>query len=435
MQRIGRRKHIPIPFTPAYEALIKYVRRTGPEGDYHLLEPAEYYADTSLLIQMLEKGHHGVVLDDEAWDRLVTWIDLNVPCHGTWSDVLPVPFDGIQRKRELAKKYANMELDTEAIPKLRQRTANPVTPKQIEPERGDEQAPGWPFDRFQAQLRQQALGTRTERVVELGAGVTMKLVLIPPGEFIMGNAYDGSPDEWPQTRVRLDRPFWIGACEVSNEQFQLFDATHESRFVRAQKMNVHARGYPLNESRQPVVRVTWRQAMDFCIWLSNKTGQSFTLPTEAQWEYACRAGSRLPMSWGWFTEDFSELANMADRTIQNFTKFDVSPLNQVYDGWMPFVNSVDDGAMVTAEIGRYAPNPWGLFDMHGNAAEWTRSLYRPYPYDPNDGRENPTESGPRVVRGGAWCDLPYFCTASYRFGYPTWRKVHNVGFRVVCEAE
>ena len=109
---------VAIRFTPAYEALIRYVRRTGPEGDYHLLEPTEYYADTSVLVEMLEKGHHGVRLDEEAWDRLATWIDLNVPCHGTWSEALPIPFDGARRKRELAGKYANSDYDPEAIPEL-----------------------------------------------------------------------------------------------------------------------------------------------------------------------------------------------------------------------------------------------------------------------------------------------------------------------------
>ena len=434
LARIGKRKQIQILFTPAYEALIKYVRRTGPEGDYHLLQPAEYYADTSLLIQILQKGHHGVELDQEAWDRLVTWIDLNVPCHGTWSEALPIPFNGAQRKRELAIKYADLDYDPEEIPPVDRKPAKPIQPRKIQVEEGHTQALAWPFDRHQARLRQRAAGSEPERTMDLGDGLTMKLVLIPAGEFIMGNAYDGSPDEWPQTRVRIDRPFWMGACEVTNRQFALFDPSHHSRFVRAQKMNVHSRGYPLNEPGQPVVRVSWQQATAFCRWLGERTGEPFTLPDEDQWEYACRAGSRLPMSWGWFTADFSELANMADRTIGNFSKWDFSPLNQIYDGWMPLVESVDDGAMVTAEVARYAPNPWGLFDMHGNAAEWTSSLYQPYPYDRHDGREDSNSDGPRVVRGGSWCDLPYFATASYRFGYPSWRKVHNVGFRVVVAA-
>ena len=434
LQRMGQRKHIPMRFTPAYEALIKYVRRTGPEGDYHLLNPTEYYADTSMLIQILEKGHHGVELNDEAWDRLVTWIDLNVPCHGSWSEALPIPFDAARRKRELAKKYANKDYDPEAVWLAPAEAVKPVAPRKIVVQEGDTRVLGWPFDSYQAKLRQQAAGPRTRRTLDLPGGETMKLVLVPPGEFILGNAYDGSPDEWPQTRVNIDRPFWIGAHEVTNQQFALFRPQHDSRFERAQKMNVHSRGYPLNEPRQPVVRVTWQESLDFCRWLSDRSGESVSLPTEAQWEYACRAGSRLPMWYGWFTDDFSERANMADRTIRNFSKWDASPLNQIYDGWMPLVERADDGIMVTAEVGRYVPNPWGLFDVHGNAAEWTSTLYRPYPYHASDGREDPTAPGERVVRGGSWRDLPYFCSASYRFGYPPWRRVHNVGFRIVIPA-
>jgi len=435
LQRMGMRKHAAIRFTPAYEALIRYVRRTGPEGDYHLLEPTEYYADTSVLVEMLEKGHHGVRLDEEAWDRLVTWIDLNVPCHGTWSEALPIPFDGARRKRELAVKYANLNHDPEAIPELPAVNVDPVAPEEVQVEQGATRALGWPFDRHRARLRQAAAGPVTERTIDLGDGHSMKLVLVPAGEFVMGNAYNGSPDEWPQARVRIERPFWIGACEVSNEQFALFDPNHDSRFVRAQKMNVHARGYPLNEPRQPVVRVTWQKAKAFCRWLSERTGEEFGLPTEAEWEYACRAGSHLSMYWGWFTEGFGERANLADRTIGNFSKWDDNALNQIYDGWMPMVETVDDGSLVTAQVGRYVPNPWGLFDVHGNAAEWTSSLYRPYPYAAGDGREDPAVEGRRVVRGGSWCGLPYFSTASYRFGYPAWRKVHNVGFRVVAPVD
>ena len=434
LQRTGRRKRIPILFTPAYEALIGYVRRTGPEGDYHLLEPAEYYADTSLLVQLLEKGHHGVRLNDESWDRLATWIDLNVPCHGTWSEVMPIPYDAARRKRELSKKYANMDYDPEAIPLANREPVEWVQPAKVKVDTGDTHAPGWPFDRHEARLRQEAAGMPTERVIDLGGGQQLTLALIPAGEFVMGNAYDGSADEWPQARVRIERPFWIGTCEVTNAQYARFSPSHDSRFVRAQKMNVHARGYPLNQPQQPVVRIAWSEAMSFCRWLSGVTGEPFTLPTEAQWEYAARAGSRMPMYWGWYTEDFAELANLADRTVGNFSKYSASPLNQIYDGFMPLVSSVDDGAMITTEVGSYVPNAWGLFDVHGNAAEWTLSLYRPYPYDAADGREDPAADGSRSVRGGSWRDLPHHASASYRFGYPAWRKVHNVGFRVAVPA-
>ena len=431
LMRQGRRVHHPILFTPAYEALIAHVRRTGPEGDYHLLDPTDYYADTSPLVRMLEKGHHGVQLNDEAWDRLATWIDLNVPCHGTWSEALPIPFDGARRKRELTRKYTGLDSNPEAIPKIPHRPVKPIPPKKVEVVTGQTKAAGWPFDRHEARMRQLAASAEIRRTVDLGQDLTMDLVLIPAGEFIIGNAYDGADDEWPQARVRIERPFWLAAREVTNRQFALFDPRHDSRFARSQKMNVHARGYPLNEPRQPVVRVSWRQANAFCHWLSERTGMSFTLPTEPQWEYACRAGSHLPMWYGWFTDDFSERANLADETILGFSKYAASALNQIYDGWMPFVAGQDDGALVTTEVGRYVPNPWGLFDMHGNAAEWTSTLYRKYPYDPADGREDTNAEGARVVRGGSWCDLPYSSTASYRFGYAPWRKVHNVGFRVV----
>jgi formylglycine-generating enzyme required for sulfatase activity/cytochrome c553 len=435
LQRIGQRKHVPIKFTPAYETLIKYVRRTGPEGDYHLLNPGEYYADTSALVQLLEQGHHGVELNAEAWDRLITWIDLNVPCHGNWSEALPIPFNGAKRKHELSLKYGGPDYDPEAIPVGPANLGEPVTTKKKTAVAGDSTALGWPFDRFEAARRQQAAGPRMEKTVALGNGRTLKLVLIPAGEFIMGNAVEGSRAEWPQSRVRVDRAFWMGACEVSNDQFAQFDPAHDSRYERGQKMNVHDRGYPMNEPRQPVVRVSWQEAMKFCAWLSARTGLTFTLPTEAQWEYACRAGSAQPMWWGDRVGDFSELANLADRTILGFTKWNINALNQIYNGWMPYVPYVDDGAMASTTIGKYVANAWGLFDMHGNVAEWTLSLYHPYPYVASDGRENPQGEGLRVVRGGAWCDLPQMATASWRYGAPAWRKLPNTGFRVVCPAD
>ena len=107
-----------IRFTPAYEALHPYVRRGGSESDGHMLLPYEFHADTSELVQMLRKGHYGVELDPEAWDRLITWIDLNVPCHGTWHEVYPIPFEGRERRLEYFKLYAGIEEDYEAIPAL-----------------------------------------------------------------------------------------------------------------------------------------------------------------------------------------------------------------------------------------------------------------------------------------------------------------------------
>jgi formylglycine-generating enzyme required for sulfatase activity len=93
----------------------------------------------------------------------------------------------------------------------------------------------------------------------------------------------------------------------------------------------------------------------------------------------------------------------------------------------------DDGTIETADIGSYKPNKWGLCDMHGNASEWTRTTYKSYPYDPFDGRDNHAEKGTKVVRGGSWCDRPKRCRSAFRLSYPAWQRVHNVGFRVICE--
>ena len=95
----------------------------------------------------------------------------------------------------------------------------------------------------------------------------------------------------------------------------------------------------------------------------------------------------------------------------------------------------DDGHLVTANVGSYLPNRWALHDMHGNVWEWTRSAYEPYPYRGDDGRNAVEDAGPRVVRGGSWYDLPKRCRSAFRLSFPPWQRVHNVGFRVICETE
>ena len=91
--------------------------------------------------------------------------------------------------------------------------------------------------------------------------------------------------------------------------------------------------------------------------------------------------------------------------------------------------------MVTTNVGRYQPNAWGLYDMIGNAAEWTRTAYRPYPYHADDGRDDPAAAGTKVVRGGSLYDRPYRATASYRMHYQPWQHVFDVGFRIIVEVD
>jgi len=415
LMRSGNRKTMYIKFTPAYEALHPYVRRVGLEGDNHLPVPAEFHASTSELVQMLEKGHHNVHLDKEAWDRIFTWIDLDVPCHGSWSGILPIPFDGVKRRRELLKLYADFDDDPEApvVP-----ASKPAPVGQVpDLPKGASQAerlscPGWPFDIQEARERQRAAGFPIERTI---AG--MKFVLVPAGDFIMGDP-EGEADEKP-ARARIDKPFWMSAIEITNEEFQKFEPAHDSGYINKLNTNLTDRGYPVNEPQQPVVRVSWKQAAAYCRWLSEKTGHAVALPTEAQWEWACRAGTATPLYYGYTNTNFALWANMADASLKKFADDAIvrGPLYAIQVDWMLKIPTVNDGALVTTKVGSYFSNAWGLFDMHGNAAEWTASNYG--------------GSSDKVARGGSWNDRPQRCRSAFRLRYPDWQCVYDVGFRVI----
>ncbi len=421
-------------FTPAYDVLLPYVRRVGIEDDVSLLTPGEYHADTSPLVQMLRSGHHGVRLDTESWQRIATWIDLNAPCHGTWSDVFsPIPGKAHERRMELRRMYGGSEVDPEFIPETRPMSVEPL-PASTVSEAPIPEIVGWPFDAQTARERQQATG-QTEAAVDLGSGVMLSLVRIPSGSFAMGDAA-GADDERPVTHAEVDQSFWMGVCEVTHEQYRCFDPQHESGYyIKRYPKGDNGKGAPLDGPRQPVVRVSWERAIDFCRWLSGRTGRDFTLPTESQWEWACRSGSSLPMSYGGPDADFSEWANMADGSFaQRIGSQKTGGLTHfVIEGARLADNRFDDGKMVTAPVGTYRPNAWGLFDMHGNVAEWTLSTYGPYARRGNDASS--TSSGRKVVRGGSFFDPPRRCRSAYRVAYPSWRRVFNVGFRVVCLAE
>ncbi len=435
-----------VRYTPAYEALVPLIRRVNIEDHVGLLVPGEYHADTSELIQMLIKGHHQVRLDPEAWDRLITWIDLNGPCHGTWGEVGPVPEGAARRRRELCRLYGGPKEDPEEVWEPPRPPIRPIVPEPL-PKRKTEipKVAGWPLGARESR-RRQAAGGASEKTVDLGGGVAIKLVRIPAGEFLMGDP-DREADERPATRVSIRREFWIGACEVTNGQFRRFDPAHESGLFTKRFQGPDGPGLSLDGPSRPVVRVSWQQAMAFCRWLSQRTGRQFTLPTEAQWEYACRGGTATALAYGTVEADFSRHANLADKALSlppgptgglesnitaHFGKGIL--LSAVYGGNTVCDPRFDDRAVATADVGSYRPNAWGLYDVHGNVAEWTRSNYRPYPYDEDDGRNRPSANGRKVVRGGSWTDRPRRSRSAFRLGYPAWQRVHNVGFRVVCTA-
>ena len=406
-------------FTPAYLALRSYVRGHTIESDMHLLTPCEFSADTTELMQLLRAGHHGVRPDAEAWDRLITWIDLNTPAHGTWSEIVGANKVNSQRdrRREMLKQYAQRDEDPENTAGAPAATIAFQPPVQPSPPPATARAAvtGWPFDAAEARRRQTETGS-FERQLDLGNGIVLDLVRIPKGTFVMG---DPNRDA-AATVVTITKAFWMGRCEISNEQYARFDAAHDSRIERGDflQFGVTERGYPANTPRQPVVRVSCDEAQEFCRWLGVKTGGHCTLPTEAQWEYACRAGTAMPLWFGDVTTDFAKFANLADHSLRVMPTFGWGLPSGAIPPWRPAIDSVNDKFRIAAPVGSFEPNAWGLRDMCGNVWEWTSGDFAP---------------GRNTVRGGSWADRPQNATSSSRLGYRPWQRVYNVGFRVVCE--
>lgn len=416
-------------FGNSYLALHPYIRRNGPEGDYSGLLPMEFHVDTSPLIQMLKKGHHGVKLPAEDMERLATWIDLNVPYYNNWQNEKKM-----ERRYELRNEYAGLTGDYETPLKSFQyeRTETFIQPAAQEKATAVK-VDGFPFGKGNLKLS----GAKTE-TIKLADGVTLDLVKIPSGTFAMGSV-DESPAEQPMAKVNVDKAFWMGTTEISLKQYRAFDAGHKNAIYDMHYKDQVRPGYDMDVSDEfPAIRVSWEKAMAFCKWLSEKTGRKVTLPTEAQWEWACRAGTDTPLFFGDKYSDFAEFANLADKSIAKLAVTGVDPhpipnANKYWD-FVPKIDNVNDGVLHLAEVGKYAPNAFGLKDITGNVAEWTRSTYEPYPYKDDDGRNDTTETSVmKTVRGGSWRDRPKDATSSIRWRYPQWQSVYNVGFRIIIE--
>ena len=415
-------------FSESYLALHPYVRRNGPEGDYHVLNPLEFHASTSDLYQILKKGHHGVTLTPEEWDRLITWIDLNVPYYGTWTE-RGVRNNMIDKRRELEKTTSNLDFDPE-------RVINPYKPgavafqKPTGPTVAKAPAPqvaGWPFDGAAKQ------GKRETLTLDLGGNQTITLVKIPAGSFVMGSN-DETNAEAPAHAAAVEKPFYMGTTEVTMGMMQQFDPTFENGVYDMHYKDQVRRGYFVNDPDFPAIRVSYDQAQAFCDWLSKKTGKKVRLPTETEWEYACRAGTATPMNYGDFNADFGKHANLADVTMKRLAVQGVDPQPiRNPNKWMDYEKKdprFDDGVLHLAKVGSYLPNAFGLHDMHGNVAEWTSSPFVPYQGGPGFEGADPAL---KVIRGGSWYQRQIRASSANRWGYPTWQHPYNVGFRVVVE--
>jgi formylglycine-generating enzyme required for sulfatase activity len=228
----------------------------------------------------------------------------------------------------------------------------------------------------------------------LGGGVAMEFVLIPAGSFLMGAGDVGAEeDESPAHRVTLTRAFYLGKYEVTQAQWRAIMGTDPS----------HHPGAEL-----PVENVSWNDCRDFLAQLGKKTGRSFALPTEAEWEYACRAGTATAWSFG---DEEGALGDYA---------------------W----DEANAGG-VTHPVGTKRPNPWGLCDMHGNVGEWCSDWYAKHAYDggPATDPAGPAKGDARIWRGGAWGDNPGYLRSSYRNCRGPEGRQAGIGLRCVMAVE
>ncbi len=280
------------------------------------------------------------------------------------------------------------------------------------------------------------LKAKLERYLEPEPGdimtnsIGMKLVWIPSGEFKLGSRLSHSEiarkfnveedyiitDDRPQHTERIDAGYWLGQYEVNIEQFQQFVIASHYVTIQEKKggnINWKQPGYQQGTDH-PVVCIAWEDAIAFCEWLSNKEGRLYTLPTEAQWEYACRSGTDTLYFWGDNPDNHGYYGNMADISFKN--KFPKSP-----------TSSSRDGFIYTSKQGSFQPNRWNLYDMHGNVYEWSWNWY-----DNSSGSGSKLSRGTKgILRGGSWTSAPFDCRSAARISDTRFIRTEIIGFRVL----
>ncbi|MCC6410159.1 MAG: formylglycine-generating enzyme family protein [Saprospiraceae bacterium] len=266
-----------------------------------------------------------------------------------------------------------------------------------------------------------------------------ELVLIPGGNYEMGSNESGNDDEKPAHQVTIS-DFYLGKYEVTVAQFRAFvEATgyktdaEKSNGVFVYGKNVQKKTgidwrydpsgnlRPKTEENHPVLYVSWNDAVAYCAWLSQKTGQKHRLPTEAEWEYAAGNGSKhTKYSWGNDKPSATLVGNLPDTSIA---------LAFGYNGIFP---SYNDGFALTSPVGTFPANTFGLYDMSGNLMEWCSDWmdWDYYQKSPSNNPAGPSYGNDKITRGGSWCIYPDFCKVIHRYVESPNEAFGTVGFRV-----
>jgi uncharacterized protein (TIGR02996 family) len=256
-------------------------------------------------------------------------------------------------------------------------------------------------------------------VAEVVNSIGMRLALVPPGAFRMGSPPGEAginEEEGPLHEVEIAQAFYLGVFPVTQDQYRQVTGKTPSWFCRGGGGERAVRKQ--STGRFPVESVSWDEAVEFCRRLSEERepGRVYRLPSEAEWEFACRAGTTTPFAFG---------ATLSS-TLANFD-------GNGPHGW----DKKDPVLKRTTGVGAYPPNAWGLSDMHGNVWEWCADWLDPdyYKTSPRRGPMGPPEGAYRVIRGGGWNDLARDCRAARREGCVPASRFSNLGFRVVLEMD
>ncbi|MFH1303741.1 MAG: SUMF1/EgtB/PvdO family nonheme iron enzyme [Planctomycetota bacterium] len=314
-----------------------------------------------------------------------------------------------------------------------------------------------------AQQQQNSLAKSLDKKIKITNTLEMHFALIPAGKFMMGGGksaaeiakqFDTKPSyfeqEYPQHEVEISKPFYMGMQEVTIDDFKQFvkmtgyktdsersgnggtgwDEATKKFITRVPEFNWIKTGW-LKSEFHPVVNVSWNDAVNFCEWLSQREKTKYRLPTEAEWEYACRAGTTSLYSHGDDVEGLVQFGNIWDGTAGKQFQANYSHLKSI---------SSQDGFAFTAPVGSFEANAWSLYDMHGNVMEWCSDWYDEDYYKSLEGKtsidlQGPPSGSDHVVRGGSWAFLPQYAHAAYRFRFSPSSYANHIGFRIVREVE
>lgn len=409
------------PLSNAYYQLRRFVYTPTKESQMAPHLPGEFCADAQPLVRILTSGHFGVELSPEAWAKLCAWIDLNAPYYGNWGEMLRQDNPDLvnaqwRRREELRNLYA---------PNAPQLDDDPTKPVEPNPTAETNLRVRYSSKRVDADVPEPSAASHASPIAiakaeveetNLGDGVALSLISIP------GAAFD------------------VGMTEVTNEQYRLFDPDFDPGIEYADfiQFSPGERGWLLSRAKQPAVRVSWQEAVNFCEWLSEKTGDEYRLPTvEERRLYAADGfGAENNQSAAGF--DYSGTENLADSAFAKISPFGWTGRVETLPAWRPVDWNVDDRSRVSAPVASYAPNSFGLYDVHGNVSEWTSSEVVERREVVDVAQEKVVDASERVLKlaaGGSWTTPAKFASGAALRAFPEYLRPRDVGFRVVRVAK